>query len=283
MTSLGPTAQPWTPATTDPSGVQWVNDVHSRLNPTPVLRVERPSSREALADLVRRAAARGEALSIAGGRHAMGGQAFAAGGVLLDTRGLDRVLGLDRERGVVEVEAGIMWPALVAWLIGGRGAGAWSIRQKQTGADRLTLGGALAANIHGRGLRSPPIVADVESLELIAPDGERLRCSREEHAWLFRRAIGGQGLFGPVSALALRLAPRRKLVRRVRITQAEHAVAELEAAAETGAEFGDCQLAIDERDEAFLCTGVLSTYHPVCESQPVPAGQLALSEQDWRA
>ena len=34
------------------------------------------------------------------------------------------------------------------------------IVQKQTGADRLTIGGALAANIHGRGLRLQPFVAD---------------------------------------------------------------------------------------------------------------------------
>ena len=93
---------------------RWVNDVHSRLNPTRVLRIERPASPAALARLVRRAAARGEALSISGGRHAMGGQAFSAGGVLVDTSGLDRVLGLDRERGTVDVEAGITWPALVA-------------------------------------------------------------------------------------------------------------------------------------------------------------------------
>lgn len=104
----------------------------------------------------------------------MGGQAFSAGGVLVDTSGLDRVLGLDRERGTVDVEAGITWPALVAWLIAAQGgrAGTWGIRQKQTGADRLSLGGALAANIHGRGLRSPPFVADIESFELIGPDGE---------------------------------------------------------------------------------------------------------------
>src|SRR5580700_4999229 len=38
------------------------------------------------------------------------------------------------------------------------------IRQRQTGADRLTIGGAIGANIHGRVLTSPPFVDDLESL-----------------------------------------------------------------------------------------------------------------------
>ena len=38
----------------------------------------------------------------------------------------------------------------------------WGIVQKQTGADRLSLGGALACNAHGRGLALKPIVDQVE-------------------------------------------------------------------------------------------------------------------------
>ncbi len=42
----------------------------------------------------------------------------------------------------------------------------WGIVQKQTGADRLTLGGALGANIHGRGLKLRPFIGDVEAFSL---------------------------------------------------------------------------------------------------------------------
>src|SRR2546429_2315643 len=41
----------------------------------------------------------------------------------------------------------------------------WGIRQKQTGADRLSIGGALAANAHGRGLKLKPLIGDVERSE----------------------------------------------------------------------------------------------------------------------
>ena len=72
---------------------------------------------------------------------------------------------VDRDLGLVTAEAGIDWVQLInhlLWTFADRQDG-WSIIQKQTGADHLTLGGALAANIHGRGLRLRPFVADVES------------------------------------------------------------------------------------------------------------------------
>ena len=107
----------------------------------------------------------GPGLSVAGGRHAMGAQQFAEGSMMLDMSRLTRVRSLDRAKGVVDVEAGIMWPALVDYLLkaqDGAGARQWGIAQKQTGADRLTIGGALAANVHGRGLKMKPFVGDVE-------------------------------------------------------------------------------------------------------------------------
>src|SRR5687767_14287943 len=90
-----------------------VNDVHSKLNETRVARIEAPDSADAVRNLLRTARDAGDSLSIAGGRHAMGAQQFLSGGVLLDTRRLNRVLDFDAERGIVEVEAGIQWPELV--------------------------------------------------------------------------------------------------------------------------------------------------------------------------
>jgi len=93
-------------------------------------------------------------ISIAGGRHAMGGQQFGTDTLLIDIRKLSRVLSLDRKRGIIEVEAGIEWPELIKGYLtlqNGDGQG-WGIAQKQTGADRLTIAGTIAANAHGRGL-----------------------------------------------------------------------------------------------------------------------------------
>jgi FAD/FMN-containing dehydrogenase len=94
-----------------------VNDVHSQLNPTRVDCIVTPRSLEKVQSAIRAAAAAGKAVCVAGGRHAMGGQQFASGAVLVDTRKLTRVLRLDEENGRVEVEAGIQWPELVPRLV----------------------------------------------------------------------------------------------------------------------------------------------------------------------
>src|SRR4051812_6177636 len=93
-----------------------VNDVQSRLNPTRVASVERPDSPDALRSVLAEARRRGESVCIAGGRHAMGAQQFATGGVLVDTTRMNRIVRFDQERGLVEVEAGIQWPELIAGI-----------------------------------------------------------------------------------------------------------------------------------------------------------------------
>src|SRR5262249_21643974 len=149
-----------------------VNDIHSQLNPTRVDRVVAVDSEATLRAALAAARAAGKPVCVAGGRHALGGQQFAADPILLDTRPMRRIIVVDGEHGVVEAEAGIEWPELVEGLIAMQGGSAatWGIIQKQTGADRLTLGGALSANIHGRGLALKPIIGDVESFTLMHGD-----------------------------------------------------------------------------------------------------------------
>ncbi len=93
-----------------------VNDIHSQLNATRVAAIVRPRSVGELAATVARARRDGKSVSIAGGRHAMGGQQFGEASVLIDTRALDRVLAFDAERGLITVEGGILWPALLEYL-----------------------------------------------------------------------------------------------------------------------------------------------------------------------
>ena len=136
-----------------------VNDIHSQLNRCEVLEVVEVTS---LDDVQTACAERGRKTPgrIAGGRHAMGGQQFCAGGLLLDTRGLDRVLDFDAETRQDHRRG--RHPVARAPPRASARETPWAIAQKQTGADRLSLGGAIAANIHGRGLTLPPLVADIE-------------------------------------------------------------------------------------------------------------------------
>src|SRR5207245_5037707 len=130
------------------------------------------------------------------------------------------LLSFDPQRGLVEMETGMQWPQLIDTLtkVQGDRERAWGIRQKQTGADRLCIGGALASNVHGRGLRMRPLVEDVEGFELMTANGDLVECTRSMNPELFRLVIGGYGMFGIVHSVRLRLMPRQRLRRVVKMT-----------------------------------------------------------------
>ena len=188
-----------------------VNDVQSRVNRTQVHSVESPKSTECISEALSKAVDAGLPVSVAGGRHSMGGQQFGTGGVHLDMCGFDSIVSFDRSNGIIEVESGIMWPALIRYLHENQDGAetVWAVRQKQTGIDNVSIGGSLASNIHGRGLRFPPFISDITSFRILDHSGQSILCSREENPELFSLAIGGYGLFGIVTHVSLQLVPRQ--------------------------------------------------------------------------
>jgi FAD/FMN-containing dehydrogenase len=259
-----------------------LNDVHSRLNPTRPAALVPVRSLDTLRVAV--SGAHGARISVAGGQHAMGGQQFATGGTVLDTRGMSRVLHLDRQRGLVEVEAGIQWPELVDHLHAAqRGEREqWSIAQKQTGANRFTVGGSVAANCHGRGLTMGPIVSDVESLSVVTADGSVVVCSRTRNSELFSLVVGGYGLFGAIYSVTLRLARRQMLQRIVEVITVDDLVDAVHGRIGAGFCYGDFQFSIDPSSSDFLRRGVFSCYRPVEADRQIPERQLALRPDDWQ-
>ena len=261
-----------------------VNDVHSRLNATVVREVTQVRDAADVGSCVARAVSERLSISIAGGRHAMGGQQFAQDSILIDTTMMNRILQFDAERGIIEVQAGIFWSALIDGLQGLQGVeeNGWAIRQKPTGADDLTIGGSLSANVHGRGLRMKPLVDDIEYFRMVDCTGAELKVSRTENSEIFQLAIGGYGLFGVVTSVALRLAPRAKLQRRVQIIQAADLMACFNQHINDGYVYGDFQFAIDDASEDFLDRGIFAAYKPVPWETLIATEPKTLTIEDWK-
>jgi FAD/FMN-containing dehydrogenase len=260
----------------------WVNDVHSQLNRTRVRQLFTPRTSNELAEVVRSASRKGLPISVSGCRHSMGGQQFVTDGICIDTRSLNRVISFDRERGLIEAEAGIQWPDLIrSYLEAQRdSAKQWGIAQKQTGADTFTLGGSLSSNVHGRGLAMKPLISNVEAFTLIDGDGKTIRCSRAENDELFRLAIGGYGLFGMVNTVTLRLVPRQKLRRAVALVDAKDLAARFEERIAQKFIYGDFQFSVDEKAPDFLQRGVFSCYEPIDQREPI-AAEKKFRDDDW--
>lgn len=247
------------------------NDVHSRLNRTMVSAIAKPSDTAEVVALVMRAAREGTTLSICGARHAMGGQQFGTGTLLVDLANLDRVDAINHADETVEVGAGIQWPELIDALVAQQpGDGfPFTIRQKQTGANDMSIGGGLSANVHGRGLDMKPIIGDVEAFTLVDAAGRIHRCSRSENGGLFRLAIGGYGCFGIITSVCLRLVRRHKLVRSVEILPLGKLAEAFAAKIADDHPFGDFQFSIDENSPDFLRSGVFSCYRTAPADTPI--------------
>jgi FAD/FMN-containing dehydrogenase len=261
-----------------------VNDIHSQLNSTRVLEVLQPRTLEDVQSIVRKAGKDRKVISVAGGRHAMGGQQFGTDSLLIDIRKLNRVLHLDRNRGIFEVEAGIEWPELIDGYLALQNGDRqpWGIAQKQTAADRLTMAGTMAANAHGRGLKMKPFVSNVESFVLVDATGTAHTCSRTENPELFRLVHGGYGFFGIVVSVQLRLVPRKKVERIVEVRTVDDLMTAFEKRVSDGFEYGDFQFSIERDSEDFLHKGVFSCYRPVTIGTPIPSGEKQLSDENWR-
>lgn len=262
-----------------------VNDVQSQLNPTEVHSVIVPKSESDILQALKTAEELGLAISIAGGRHSMGGQQFGTGTILLDLREFKAVVDFDREQGLLTIESGLMWPELIGYLhaeqIGS--SRPWAVRQKQTGVDNVSIGGSLSTNIHGRGLKFPPLISDIESFRLINHAGQILVCSRQENQELFSLVIGGYGLFGIVTHATLRLVPRQVVKRRVEVITVKNLLLDVEAAIADGFVYGDCQYSVNLGADEEFHPGVFSCYKPVDEDIPVPENSKHMSSSDWAA
>ncbi len=260
-----------------------VNDVHSRLNQTLVKARVVPGCLAQLVQIVRLAKLRAAKICIAGGRHSMGGQQFGSDMILVDMTSMNQVLHFDQFKGHVEVQAGMLWPELISFLRNSQPSDGkqWTIAQKQTGCDGLSIGGALSANIHGRGLTLPPFVNDIEQFTIVMHDGEVKTCNRQNNPELFRLAIGGYGLFGVIASVTLRLIPKTTLRRSVSVVRCDSVVRAMEENMAKGTTYGDFQFSIDDQSEDFLSTGILSLYEPVSQAMP-ESDQKLLTAADWR-
>ncbi len=262
-----------------------LNDVHSGLNRTRVAELLRPRTPEEVSAVVRRAREAGRPVGVCGARHAMGGQQFAADGVQLDMSGLDGPISLDAQRGLARIPAGLAWPRLLAALddtqAGMPPGGRWTFRQKQTGADDLTLGGAASANIHGRVLDAGPLVGDVESLTLVDAEGEVRRVSRREEPDRFAHAVGGYGMFGVMTEVELRLIRRTPVRRRVELGPVDGLAERIEQRVAEGFTLGDFQPCVDPASPDFLREGVFSCYRPEPAAVETGVGSGELSASDW--
>ena len=120
---------------------------------------------------------------------------------LMNMRGLDHLLGFDDETGTLHCEGGTLLADILAVFV----PKGWFL-PVTPGTRYITVGGAIASDVHGKNHhRDGCFSAFVDGFDLVVASGDTLRCSRTEHADLFRATCGGMGLTGVITAATLSL------------------------------------------------------------------------------
>ena len=148
-------------------------------------------------------AATGRGLIARGLASSYGDPAQNAGGTVLDMLAADRIIELDRVAGVLTVDAGASFDRVMRALL----PNGWFL-PVTPGTRRVTIGGALAADVHGKNHHADGSIGrHVRSLRLVLADGSVRDIGPDNDAELFWATLGGMGLTGVIVRATISLLP----------------------------------------------------------------------------
>jgi decaprenylphospho-beta-D-ribofuranose 2-oxidase len=160
-----------------------------------------PSTGPEAAGLLRLTAGRSTAVIPRGLGRSYNNAAQSAGGVVISTARLNRILSLDPETGVAVCEAGV---SLEQLMVAGLPHG-WFV-PVSPGTRQVTIGGAIAADVHGKNHHmAGSFAGHVSAFDLLLPGGEPVTVTPDGDPELFWATAGGMGLTGLITRATIRL------------------------------------------------------------------------------
>ncbi len=194
-----------------------------RTEPT-MASVYEPANQSELASLLAQSPARG---TIARGLgRSYNNAAQNDGGQVVVTTRVNRITDFDTEAGIAVCEAGV---SLEQLMVAGLPAG-WFV-PVSPGTRQVTVGGAIAADVHGKNHHSAGSFArHVRWFDLLLPGGHERRITPENDPRTFWATAGGMGLTGIIVRAAVQLTKvqtSRLAVDTVRTTDIDQALAYL--------------------------------------------------------
>lgn len=123
------------------------------------------------------------------------------GGAVLRTTALDHLIYFDKETGILHCEAGVSLGDILKVVV----PAGWFL-PVTPGTQFVTLGGAIANDVHGKNHHcSGTFGCHVLGMELARSSGEIIWCSPSENSDLYSATIAGLGLTGLILSAKIRL------------------------------------------------------------------------------
>ncbi|WKZ36862.1 MAG: FAD-binding oxidoreductase [Anaerolineales bacterium] len=143
----------------------------------------------------------GLAVTARGAGRSYNDAALNGGGIMLDMSAMNRITKWDQARGQVRCEPGVTLEQLWKQV---EPEGWWP--PVVSGTMKTTLGGCLAANIHGKNnFKMGTIGEHVVEFTAVLPTGAVVTCTSTKNADLFYAMIGGYGLLGIFTSITLQM------------------------------------------------------------------------------
>ena len=157
---------------------------------------------EAIAKAVAHAGKRG--VIARGLGRSYGDNAQNGGGLVVDMTALDKIHTIDADTGLVDVDAGVSLDKLMRAALP---MGLWV--PVLPGTRQVTIGGAIACDIHGKNHHSAGSFGDhVRSMDLLTADGEVRRITPDgDDSDLFWATVAGNGLTGIILRATVAMTP----------------------------------------------------------------------------
>ena len=162
------------------------------------LRFAQPASTAEVAQEVERAGAAGAVVRVVGAGHSFN-DCVVTDGTLLSLDAMDRVLDVDRETGLVRVQAGIRLHVLSDEL-----ARHGLALENLGDVNVQSIAGAISTGTHGTGAQLPNVAAQVRGIQLVDGQGQVHELTRGD---ALRAARVSLGALGVITEVTLRCVP----------------------------------------------------------------------------
>jgi decaprenylphospho-beta-D-ribofuranose 2-oxidase len=161
----------------------------------------RPTRTEEIYELICLAKENGLTVAARGAGRSYNDAALNGGGIMLDMSAMNQILDWDPASGIVRCEPGVTLEKLWQHV---EPQGWWP--PVVSGTMKTTLGGCLAANIHGKNnFKKGTIGEHVLEFSAMLPTGESITCTPETNADLFYAMISGLGMLGVFTSITMQM------------------------------------------------------------------------------